>query len=64
MYKRQSLAYPYATLPEAVIGHEFKTPKKGTLSVIGVAWAVLALKGYDPLIFPDQSFQPTELSGI
>jgi len=47
-----SLAYPYATLPEAIIGHEFKTPKEGNLSVVGVAWAILVLKGFDPLVFP------------
>ncbi|HIE35794.1 MAG TPA: hypothetical protein EYP89_00960, partial [Candidatus Omnitrophica bacterium] len=52
-----TIAYPYATLPEAIIGHEFKTPKKGNLSVIGVAWAILTLKGYDPLVPPGSENQ-------
>ncbi|RKY45196.1 MAG: hypothetical protein DRP81_04455, partial [Candidatus Omnitrophota bacterium] len=49
-----SLTYPYATLPEVAIGHEFKTPKKGNLSVIGVAWAIMVLKEFDPLVFPER----------
>ena len=48
-----SLVYPYATLDEALIGHEYRTPKKGNLSTIGVAYAILALKGYDPLVYPE-----------
>ncbi len=43
------LAYPYATQGEAVIGHEYKTPKAGNLSTIGAAYGILALQGYDPL---------------
>jgi hypothetical protein len=43
------LGLPYATQPEALIGHEYRTPKKGTLSVIGAAYAVLALNEFDPL---------------
>lgn len=43
------LAYPYATQDDAVIGHEYNTPKKGNFSAIGVAYAILALKGFDPL---------------
>ena len=44
-----ALAYPYATEAEAVIGHEYKTPRQGNLSAIGVAYGILALSGYDPL---------------
>ena len=51
--KDGSLAYPYATHDEALIGHEYRTPKKGNLSVIGVAYAILALKEYDPLVYPE-----------
>lgn len=43
------LSYPYATQADAVIGHEYNTPKDGNLSAIGVAYAILALKGFDPL---------------
>jgi hypothetical protein len=43
------LAYPYATQDDVVIGHEYNTPKKGNFSAIGVAYAILALKGFDPL---------------
>lgn len=43
------LSYPYATQADAVIGHEYNTPKEGNLSVISVAYAILALKGFDPL---------------
>lgn len=44
------LAYPYATLPNAPIGHEYNTPKEGNLSAIGAAYAILALLEFDPLI--------------
>lgn len=40
---------PDATQAEAIIGHEYRTPKKGNLSAIGTAYAVLVLAGYDPL---------------
>ena len=43
------LAFPYATLSDAEIGHENRTPAAGNLSAIGGAWAVLAIKGCDPL---------------
>lgn len=45
----QGLAYPYATLAEARIGHEHKTPAAGNLAAIGPAYAILALSGFDPL---------------
>lgn len=51
--KDRAMAYPYATQAEAVIGHEYKTPREGNLSAIGTAYAILALKGYDPLVSPD-----------
>jgi hypothetical protein len=44
-----TLAYPYATQAEAELGHENTTPKKGNLSVVGVAYGILALKDFDPL---------------
>lgn len=44
-----TLAYPYATQPEAVIGHEYRTPVEKNLSTIGVAYAILALSSFDPL---------------
>jgi hypothetical protein len=43
------LSYPYASEGDAVIGHEYLTPRPGNLSVIGVAYGILALKEYDPL---------------
>lgn len=48
--QKPGLAYPYASTPEAVIGHEYSTPKEGNFSTIGVAYAILALKGFDPLV--------------
>jgi len=45
------LAYPYATLSDAPIGHGFNTPSKGNLSTIGVAYGILSLLEYDPLIY-------------
>ena len=49
------LAFPYASHPNAVIGHEYKTPQEGNLSAIGVAYAILSLTGYDPLYFKNFS---------
>jgi len=46
-----ALSYPYATQTEAVIGHEYTTPKEGNLSTIGVSYAILALTGFDPLVY-------------
>jgi hypothetical protein len=43
------ISYPYASEAEAIIGHEYLTPGPGNLSVIGVAYGILALKEYDPL---------------
>ncbi len=45
-----TLAYPYATQAEAVIGHGYKTPVKGSLSIIGVSYRILALVPFDPLV--------------
>ena len=45
--------YPYATLADVPIGHEYNTPKEGNLSVIGPAYAILAIKGFDPLVYPN-----------
>jgi len=45
-----TLAYPYATQADAVIGHEYNTPREGNFSTIGVAYGILALTGFDPLI--------------
>ncbi len=45
-----TLAYPYATQADAVIGHEYNTPREGNMSTIGVAYGILALTGFDPLI--------------
>jgi len=44
--------FPYATLGEATIGHEHETPVKGSFSMIGTTYGILALTGYDPLRFP------------
>ncbi len=44
-----ALAYPYATLGNALIGNENRTPADGNLSVIGNAYGILVLKGFDPL---------------
>ena len=44
-----TLAFPYATLADAPIGHEYRTPAEGNLSAIGAAYGILALQGYDPL---------------
>ena len=44
-----ALAFPYASLPDALIGHEYRTPLQGNFSMIGVSYAILALKGFDPL---------------
>jgi len=42
-------SYPYASKGNVSIGHEYNTPAEGSRSVIGAAWAILALKDYDPL---------------
>lgn len=47
-----TLAYPYATEAEAVIGHEYNTPKEGNLSAICVSYAILVLSDFDPLAYP------------
>jgi hypothetical protein len=44
--------FPYATLGDATIGHEFETPVKGSYSMIGATYGILALTGYDPLRAP------------
>jgi hypothetical protein len=41
--------FPYATLAESPVGHEYRTPSQGNLSTIGVAYAILAIKKFDPL---------------
>jgi len=46
-----ALSYPYATQAGAVIGHEYATPKESNLSTIGVSYAILALTGFDPLVY-------------
>jgi hypothetical protein len=51
------LAYPYATEPEAPMGHGYNTPSKGNLSIIGGAYAILSLLEYDPLILKESSTQ-------
>lgn len=47
--QNSGLTYPYATQGDVVIGHEYNTPKDDNMSAIGVAYAILALKGFDPL---------------
>jgi hypothetical protein len=44
--------FPYSTLGDAVVGHENDTPVKGSLSMIGTTYGILALTGYDPLRGP------------
>jgi hypothetical protein len=44
--------FPYSTLGEAPVGHEYDTPAKGSLSMIGTTYGILALVGYDPLRIP------------
>lgn len=44
--------FPYSTLDGVPIGHEFDTPAKGSLSMIGATYGILALAGYDPLRMP------------
>ena len=46
-----TFCYPYATLPDVPKGHGFNTPKKGNLSVIGAAQAILSILNYDPLVY-------------
>jgi len=50
----EGLAYPYASQPNALIGHEYRTPAAGSLSAIGAVYAVLALQGLDPLVAPEK----------
>jgi len=45
-----TLAFPYATEANSAIGHEYKTPSQNNLSTIGVAYAILALSSFDPLV--------------
>lgn len=47
--QNNTLTYPYATQAEAIIGHEYNTPKENNYSSIGVAYAILALSNFDPL---------------
>ncbi|GAB6909164.1 exported hypothetical protein [Desulfosarcina cetonica] len=47
--RNNAAGLPYASLDDAAIGHENRTPAKGNLSTIGVAYGILALTGYDPL---------------
>lgn len=49
--ENDGLAFPYATLADAPIGHEYSTPSEGNVSAIGAAYGILALQGYDPLDF-------------
>lgn len=47
--QNDTLTYPYATQAEAIIGHEYNTPKENNYSCIGIAYAILALLNSDPL---------------
>jgi hypothetical protein len=47
-----SAGFPYSTLGDAVVGHEYDTPVKGSFSMIGTTYGILALTGYDPLRVP------------
>jgi hypothetical protein len=55
--KDGTLALPYASMPDAPIGHEYNTPVAGTVSAIGVSYGILAIKGYDPLVMPKAAAQ-------
>lgn len=46
--------FPYSTLDGAPIGHEYDTPAKGSLSMIGATYGILALAGCDPLRVPTE----------
>jgi hypothetical protein len=47
---------PYATRGQELIGHENRTPVAGSLSTVAVAYGLLAISGFDPLIcIPDRS---------
>jgi len=48
--QKEGLVYPYATESDAVVGHEYNTPAEGNFSAISAAHAILALKGFDPLV--------------
>lgn len=45
----EGLAYPYATLAGADVGHGHHTPQQPSLSAIGAAYGILALMKFDPL---------------
>ena len=47
--KKNQASFPYASRGNVSIGHEYNTPAEGNISVIGAAWAILALMDYDPL---------------
>lgn len=47
------LGFPYATRGDTPTGHGWNTPSAGTLSVVGAAWGIFALEGFDPLVVPD-----------
>ena len=44
--------FPYATLGNAPIGHEYHTPARGSFSMIGAGYGILALTDFDPLRSP------------
>ena len=46
--------FPYATLGDVPVGHEYNTPAQGSFSMIGVAYGILALTGDDPLRSPSE----------
>ena len=48
--KGDQLTYPYATAAEAVIGHEYRTPRANNYSSVGVAYAIMGLLNFDPLV--------------
>lgn len=47
-----AMGFPYATLGDVPVGHEYNTPAPGSFSTIGAAYGILALTGYDPLRAP------------
>jgi hypothetical protein len=42
-------ALPYATQPNAKVGHGFMTPSRGNYSTISISYGILAITGFDPL---------------
>jgi hypothetical protein len=52
--KDNAAGFPYATLGDVPVGHEYNTPAQGSFSMIGVAYGILALTGYDPLCSPSE----------